>query len=255
MAEWFANFYAVAPEWIQDFCDDFKLNFIDGAKWKWLLDGLKMTLIITFFSVLLGIAIGVIIAIIRSTHDKNIESMKRRGGIGYIIMKVLNAIANVYLTVIRGTPVVVQLLIMYFIIFATSRNSTLIAIVAFGINSGAYVAEIFRGGIMSVDNGQFEAGRSLGFNYIQTMVFIVVPQMFKMVLPTLCNEFIVLLKETSVAGYVGIADLTKAGDLIRGRTFSAFMPLIAVALIYLVIVMLFTWLVGKLERRLRRSDH
>lgn len=255
MAEWFANFYAVAPEWIQDFCDDFKLNFIDGAKWKWLLDGLKMTLIITFFSVLLGIAIGVVIAIIRSTHDKNIESMKRRGGIGFIIMKVLNAIANVYLTVIRGTPVVVQLLIMYFIIFATSRNSTLIAIVAFGINSGAYVAEIFRGGIMSVDNGQFEAGRSLGFNYIQTMVFIVVPQMFKMVLPTLCNEFIVLLKETSVAGYVGIADLTKAGDLIRGRTFSAFMPLIAVALIYLVIVMLFTWLVGKLERRLRRSDH
>lgn len=255
MAEWFANFYAVAPEWIQDFCDDFKLNFIDGAKWKWLLDGLKMTLIITFFSVLLGIAIGVVIAIIRTTHDKNIESMKRRGGLGYILMKLLNAVANVYLTVIRGTPVVVQLLIMYFIIFASSRNSTLIATIAFGINSGAYVAEIFRGGIMSVDNGQFEAGRSLGFNYIQTMIFIVIPQMFKMVLPTLCNEFIVLLKETSVAGYVGIADLTKAGDLIRGRTFSAFMPLLAVALIYLVIVMLFTWLVGILERRLRRSDH
>ena len=255
MAEWFANFYAEAPAWIQDFCDDFKLNFIDGAKWKWLLDGLKMTLIITFFSVILGILIGVVLAIIRTTHDKNLETMKKRGGIGYIFMKLLNGIANIYLTVIRGTPVVVQLLIMYFIIFATSRNSTLIAIVAFGINSGAYVAEIFRGGIMSVDNGQFEAGRSLGFNYIQTMIFIVIPQMFKMVLPTLCNEFIVLLKETSVAGYVGIADLTKAGDLIRGRTFSAFMPLIAVAVIYLVIVMLFTWLVGKLERRLRRSDH
>ena len=255
MAEWFANFYINAPEWVQDFCDDFKLNFIDGEKWKWLLDGLKMTLLITFFSVLLGIAIGVVLAIIRTTHDKNLETMKKRGGIGYIVMKVFNAIANVYLTVIRGTPVVVQLLIMYFIIFASSRNSTLIAIIAFGINSGAYVAEIFRGGIMSVDNGQFEAGRSLGFNYIQTMVFIVIPQMFKMVLPTLCNEFIVLLKETSVAGYVGIADLTKAGDLIRGRTFSAFMPLIAVALIYLVIVMLFTWLVGKLERRLRRSEH
>ena len=255
MAEWCANFYANAPLWIQDFCDDFKLNFIDGAKWKWLLDGLKMTLIITFFSVLLGIAIGVVLAIIRTTHDKNIESMKKRGGIGFVIMKVLNAVANIYLTVIRGTPVVVQLLIMYFIIFASSRNSTLIAIIAFGINSGAYVAEIFRGGIMSVDNGQFEAGRSLGFNYIQTMIFIVIPQMFKMVLPTLCNEFIVLLKETSVAGYVGIADLTKAGDLIRGRTFSAFMPLLAVAVIYLVIVMLFTWLVGRLERRLRRSDH
>ena len=135
------------------------------------------------------------------------------------------------------------------------RSVLVIAIVAFGINSGAYVAEIFRGGIMSIDNGQFEAGRSLGFNYIQTMIYIVIPQMFKVVLPTLCNEFIVLLKETSVAGYVGIADLTKAGDLIRGRTFSAFMPLIAVAIIYLVIVMLFTWLVGKLERRLRRSDH
>ncbi len=255
MAEWFAKFYANAPEWVQNFCDDFKLNFIDGAKWKWLIDGLKMTLIITFFSVLLGIAIGVVLAIIRTTHDKNIETMKKRGGIAYVIIKVLNAIANIYLTVIRGTPVVVQLLVMYFIIFASSRNSTLIAVIAFGINSGAYVAEIFRGGIMSVDNGQFEAGRSLGFNYMQTMIFIVIPQMFKMVLPTLCNEFIVLLKETSVSGYVGIADLTKAGDLIRGRTFSAFMPLIAVALIYLVIVMLFTWLVGKLERRLRKSDH
>lgn len=255
MAEWFANFYATAPAWVQKFCDDFKLNFITGDKWEWLLDGLKMTLIITFFSVLLGIAIGVVLAIIRTTHDKNIEVMKRNKGFGYFIIKLLNAIANIYLTVIRGTPVVVQLLIMYFIIFATSRNSTLIAIIAFGINSGAYVAEIFRAGIMSVDNGQFEAGRSLGFNYIQTMVFIVIPQMFKMVLPTLCNEFIVLLKETSVAGYVGIADLTKAGDLIRGRTFSAFMPLLAVAIIYLVIVMLFTWLVGLLERRLRKSEH
>ena len=174
MAEWFANFYMSAPEWVQNFCDDFKLNFIDGEKWKWLLDGLKMTLLITFFSVLLGIAIGVVLAIIRTTHDKNLETMKKRGGIGYIVMKVFNAIANIYLTVIRGTPVVVQLLIMYFIIFASSRNSTLIAIIAFGINSGAYVAEIFRGGIMSVDNGQFEAGRSLGFNYIQTMIFIVI---------------------------------------------------------------------------------
>lgn len=255
MAEWFANFYATAPAWIQKFCDDFKLNFITGDKWKWLLDGLEKTLIITFFSVLLGILIGVVIAIIRTTHDKNIETMRRNKGIGYFVIKLLNVIANIYLTVIRGTPVVVQLLIMYFIIFASSRNSTLIAIIAFGINSGAYVAEIFRAGIMSVDNGQFEAGRSLGFNYIQTMVFIIIPQMFKMVLPTLCNEFIVLLKETSVAGYVGIADLTKAGDLIRGRTFSAFMPLLAVAIIYLVIVMLFTWLVGLLERRLRKSEH
>lgn len=237
------------------FAEQFKLNFIDGEKWRWLVDGLKNTLLITFFAVLLGIAIGVVIAIIRSTYDKNKPSLKRKGGLGYILLSVLNAICQIYLTVIRGTPVVVQLLIMYFIIFASSTNGTMVAIIAFGINSGAYVAEIFRSGIMAVDKGQFEAGRSLGFNYIQTMIYVVIPQMFKVVLPTLCNEFIVLLKETSVAGYVGIEDLTKAGDLIRGRTFSAFMPLIAVALIYLVIVMLFTWLVGKLERRLRNSDH
>ena len=248
MKEWFSN-------WWQGFADEFKLNFIDGDRWLWLVNGLKNTLIITFFAVLLGIAIGVIIAIIRSTYDKNKDTMRKKGGFGYAIISVLNGVCKLYLTVIRGTPVVVQLLIMYFIIFASSTNSTMIAIIAFGINSGAYGAEIFRGGIMSVDKGQFEAGRSLGFNYIQTMIYIVIPQMFKIVLPTLCNEFIVLLKETSVAGYVGIADLTKAGDLIRGRTFSAFMPLIAVALIYLVIVMLFTWLVGKLERRLRNSDH
>lgn len=242
-------------EWIAEFCDEFKLNFIDGNRWKWLVDGLKNTLIITFFAVLIGIAIGCIIAIVRSTYDKNKEVMQKKGGIGYFILAFFNAICKLYLTVIRGTPVVVQLLIMYFIIFAFSTNGIMIAIFAFGINSGAYVAEIFRSGIMAIDKGQFEAGRSLGFNYIQTMIYIVIPQMFKVVLPTLCNEFIVLLKETSVAGYVGIADLTKAGDLIRGRTFSAFMPLIAVAIIYLVIVMLFTWLVGKLERRLRNSDH
>ena len=251
--DFFKNLYKI--EWIADFCDEFKLNFIDGDRWLWLVDGLKNTLLITFFAVLIGIAIGVIIAIVRSTYDKNCETMCKKGGIGFWLLAFLNAVCKLYLTVIRGTPVVVQLLIMYFIIFASSTNGTMIAIIAFGINSGAYVAEIFRSGIMAVDKGQFEAGRSLGFNYIQTMIHIVVPQMFKVVLPTLCNEFIVLLKETSVAGYVGIADLTKAGDLIRGRTFSAFMPLIAVAIIYLVIVMLFTWLVGKLERRLRNSDH
>jgi ABC-type amino acid transport system permease subunit len=208
-----------------------------------------------YFIIFASSSNSTMISIIRSTYDKNKEVLKKKGGFGWFIISALNCIANIYLTVIRGTPVVVQLLIMYFIIFASSTNSTMIAIIAFGVNSGAYVAEIFRGGIMSIDNGQFEAGRSLGFNYLQTMIYIVIPQMFKNVLPTLCNEFIVLLKETSVAGYVGIADLTKAGDLIRGRTFSAFMPLIAVAIIYLLIVMLFTYLVGKLERRLRKSDH
>lgn len=227
---------------------------MDGAKWKWLVDGLKNTLIITFFALLLGVAIGVIIAIIRSTYDKNREVYKKNGGAGYVVLSILNFISNLYLTIIRGTPVVVQLLIFYFIIFASSRNGIAVAVFAFGINSGAYVAEIFRGGIMSIDNGQFEAGRSLGFNYFQTMLYIITPQVIKATLPTLCNEFIVLLKETSVAGYVGIMDLTKAGELIRGRTFSAFMPLIAVALIYLVVVIILTRLVKILERRLRKNE-
>lgn len=240
--------------WIADLIAEFKLNFIEGDRWEWLVEGLGNTLYITFIALLLGIAIGVVIAGVRSTYDKNQESLKSRGGFSYIVMSLCNAICKLYLTVIRGTPVVVQLLIMYFIIFASSTNGTMIAMIAFGINSGAYVAEIFRAGIMSIDGGQFEAGRSLGFNYLQTMIYIIIPQMFKAVLPTLCNEFIVLLKETSIAGYVGIMDLTKAGDLIRGRTFSAFMPLIAVALIYLVMVVVLTWLVGKLERRLRKSE-
>jgi len=242
-------------KWIADFVADFKLNFINDDRWTWLVEGLGNTMLITFFATLIGIAIGIVIAIVRSTYDKNEETMKKRGGIGFHILRFFNAICNIYLTVVRGTPVVVQLLLWYFVIMASSTNGTLVAIIAFGTNSGAYVAEIFRGGIMSIDNGQFEAGRSLGFNYLQTMVHIITPQMFKAVLPTLCNEFIVLLKETSIAGYVGMMDLTKAGDLIRGRTFSAFMPLIAVALVYLVIVMIFTYLVRLLERRLRKSDH
>ncbi len=230
------------------------MNFIDGSMWKWLVDGLKNTLIITFFSLIIGVLIGVVVAMIRSTFDKNREVYKREGGWKYYARWCLNAVANLYLTVIRGTPVVVQLLIAYFIIFASSRNGIAVAIFAFGLNSGAYVAEIFRGGIMSIDNGQFEAGRSIGFNYYQTMIYIVIPQVIKAVLPTLCNEFIVLLKETSVAGYVGIMDLTKAGELIRGRTFSAFMPLLAVALIYLVVVVILTQLVKILERRLRQNE-
>ena len=145
-------------------------------------------------------------------------------------------------------------MIAYFIIFASSNNKIMIAVIAFGFNSGAYVAEIVRSGIMSIDNGQFEAGRSLGFNYVQTMMYIIIPQAFKNVLPALANEFIVLIKETSVSGYVGLMDMTKGGDIIRSRTYSAFMPLIAVALIYLIIVMFFSKLVSNLERRLRSSE-
>lgn len=241
-------------KFFNDFAHEFERNFLNGGQWKWLTKGLGNTILITFLSVLIGVVIGIVIAAIRSTYDKNEESLKKNGGVGYWTMRILNGISKLYLTVVRGTPVVVQLLIAYFIIFAFSRNDIMVAVFAFGLNSGAYVAEIFRGGIMSIDNGQFEAGRSLGFNYFQTMIYIVIPQVIKAVLPTLCNEFIVLLKETSVAGYVGIMDLTKAGELIRGKTFSAFMPLIAVAIIYLVVVVVLTKLVNLLERRLRRSE-
>ena len=240
--------------WFADLAADFRLNFIDGAMWKWLVQGLKNTLLITLFALLMGVVLGVVVAAIRSSYDKNRETMALHKGFGYYLFTFINGICKLYLTVIRGTPVMVQLLIMYFIIFASSRNALVTATVAFGINSGAYVAEILRGGIMSIDNGQFEAGRSLGFNYVQTMIYIIIPQVFKNVLPTLCNEFIVLLKETSIAGYVGVMDLTKAGDLIRGRTFAPFMPLIAVALVYLVMVMALTALVGVLERRLRKNE-
>jgi len=238
----------------EKFKEDFILNFVEDQRWSWLVEGLVNTMIITALSLIIGIAIGVIVAIIRSTFDKNREAYRKNGGASYFLWWTVNAICNLYLTVVRGTPVVVQLLISYFIIFASSRNGVMIAVFAFGLNSGAYVAEIIRGGIMSIDNGQFEAGRSLGFNYVQTMIYIITPQVFKTTLPTLCNEFIVLIKETSIAGYVGVMDLTKAGDRIRGITFSAFMPLIAVALIYLVVVVVLTQLVKILERRLRKNE-
>ena len=219
-----------------------------------MLEGLGKTLIITVFAVLIGFVFGVILATIRSSYDKNEESLKLRGGLGYTLLKIANAICKAYITLIRGIPVVVQLMIWYFVILVTQKNGVIIAIVAFGFNSAAYVAEIFRGGIMSIDEGQFEAGRSLGFNYVQTMMHIVIPQTIKAVLPTLLNEIIALLKETSVAGYVVIIYVTKAGDLIRGRTFEAFMPLIAVALIYFATVLLLTNVFSIFERRLRRSE-
>ena len=219
-----------------------------------MLTGLKNTLLITAGALVIGIVIGVVIASIRSSFDKNKESLKMRGGIGYYILAVLNAICRVYLTIIRGTPVVVQLMIAYFIVFVSTKDGVPVGMLAFGINSGAYVAEIFRAGIMSIDNGQFEAGRSLGFNYFQTMRYIVVPQMFKSVLPTLCNEFIALLKETSVVGYVGVIDITKAGNVIAGVTYSYYIPLLTVAAIYLVMVMILSYFVGKLEKRLRKNE-
>ena len=229
---------------MSDFKARFIMNFIKDDRWHYIADGLKVTLIVTFCAVLIGVVLGCRLAIKRSTYG---ETEK---------LKLLNLICQIYITVIRGTPVVVQLLIIYFVIFASvDVSKTIVAILAFGMNSSAYVAEIFRSGIMAVDNGQFEAGRSLGFNYRQTMIYIIMPQAFKNVLPALGNEFIVLLKETSVAGYIALQDLTKGGDIIRSRTYDALMPLMAVAIIYLVMVMIFSKLVSMLERRLRNSDH
>ncbi len=225
------------------FAEQFSQNFLEDSRWQFIATGLRNTLIISLFAVLIGIFLGFLVAIIRSTHDKTGK------------FKFLNLICKIYLTVIRGTPVMVQLLIMYYVVFVTvDPGKMIVAILAFGINSGAYVAEIVRSGIMSIDQGQFEAGRSLGFNYAQTMIYIIIPQAFKNVLPALANEFIVLLKETSISGYIGLMDLTRGGDIIRSQTYAALFPLLAVAVIYLVIVVFLTYLVGKLERRLRNNE-
>ena len=200
-------------------------------------------MIITLFATLLGIALGLIIALIRTTYDNTKK------------LKFLNGVCQVYITVIRGTPVVIQLMILFFCIF-TSRNASgiMIAIIGFGVNSSAYVAEIFRSGLMSIDIGQMEAGRSLGLSYLQTLKYIIVPQAFKVVLPALCNECIVLIKETSVAGYVAVQDLTKGGDIIRSRTYDAWTPLLIVAGVYLILTCIFSALVKKLELSLRKNE-
>ena len=240
------------PEWITKLIQDFNTAFIVDGRWKYLVEGVRNTLILTFFALVLGVALGIIIAAVRVTYDKQYHQMKK--GISKFLLCIGNIISKIYLTVIRGTPAMVQILIIFFIIMASSNNKMLCGIIAFGVNSAAYVAEIIRGGIMSIDEGQTEAGRSLGFNYTQTMAFIILPQTFKSILPALANEFIVLLKETAIAGYVGVTDLTRGANIIRGITYQSFWPLLAIAAIYLVMVMFFTWLVGILERRLRRSE-
>ena len=229
---------------LQNFTDRFYRNFIADDRWRYLTNGLAVTLKITFFAVLIGLVLGFAVALVRNAHEHTGR------------FKILNKLCGVYLTVIRGTPVLVQLLLIYFAVFESVRvDKAFTAILAFGINSGAYQAEIFRAGIQSLPKGQFEAGRSLGFTYYQTMTTVIMPQALRNVIPTLCNEFIVLLKETSVASYIALEDLTKGGDIIRSRTFDPFMPLMAVALIYLVIVMILTWGVKKLEQRLARARH
>ena len=239
-------------QWFNGIQKEFITAFIVDNRWKYIWEGVQNTLVLTFWALLLGVVLGVIIAAIRTTYDRQYREIKNP--VAKIFLWLGNAISKIYLTVIRGTPVMVQILIIFFIIMANSRDKMLCGVIAFGINSGAYVAEIVRAGIMSIDAGQNEAGRSLGLNYLQTMWLIILPQAFKNILPSLANEFIVLLKETSIAGYVGVTDLTRGANIIRGVTYQDFMPLIGAAVIYLALVMFFTWLVGILERRLRKNE-
>ena len=235
------------PFW-QEFYVKFYQAFIEKNRWLQYLEGVGTTLLVTAMALALGIALGVLVAIVRTAHDQ------QRPGKKNAVLGVLNGICKVYVTVIRGTPMMVQLLIMGMVIFSSSRNFTAVGALTLGINSGAYVAEIIRGGLMSVDKGQMEAGRSLGLNYIQTMRFIVVPQAIKAILPALGNEFIVLLKDTSLITVIGGKELLYAARGIMNRTYEQMFPLLGTAAIYLVLVMIFSWLLGILERRLRQSD-
>ena len=226
----------------------FYTAFLEGDRWKLYLQGVASTLELTVIALILGILLGLVVAVIRTAHDQ------QRLGQHNPVLALLNFLCKVYTTVIRGTPMMVQLLIWGFVIFKTSRNHTMVGALGLGINSGAYVAEIVRGGLMSVDIGQTEAGRSLGLNYLDTMRFIVIPQAFKNILPSLANEFITLFKDTSLVQAIGGMELVYYAQTIGGRTFDLMPPYIGIALMYLVLVIIFTWLQGKLERRLRESD-
>lgn len=226
----------------------FYKGFIEGDRWKLYAQGLAATLELTVIALILGVILGVVVAVIRTAHDQ------QRPGHRNFVLAILNFICKIYTTVIRGTPMLVQLLIWGFVIFGTSRNHTMVGALGLGVNSGAYVAEIVRGGLMSVDIGQTEAGRSLGLGYIDTMRFIVIPQAFKNTLPALGNEFITLLKDTSLVSAIGGTELVYYAKAIGGKTYDVMPPYIGIAIMYLVIVMILTWLQGKMERRLRESD-
>ena len=230
-------------EWLNKVEGSFYKAFLAEDRWKLYFAGLGVTLKVAFFAAILGLIIGTVIALMKLSTGK-----KGKGTLWSII-------ANCYIDIIRGTPSVLQLLIMWFIIMKSCKNGVLVAVLSFGINSGAYVAEIVRAGILAVDKGQTEAGRSLGLSKAQTMVYIVIPQAVKNVLPPIGNEFIVLLKETAIVGYVSLTDLTRAANQISSRTYEAFMPLIGAAVIYFVIIKILTILLGVLERRLRKSDN
>ena len=226
---------------MQGLIDDFQLCFVKNGRWVYLLSGLGVTLEVALAAIVLGLAVGFLVAVVRSTHDK------------YGHFPVLNFAAKAYLTIIRGTPMVVQLLITYYIILRSVDSKVLIAILAFGINSGAYQAEIIRAGIVSIDPGQMEAGRALGLSYWRTMLRVILPQAVRNVLPALGNEFIVLMKDTSIVGYIALIDLAKGGDIIRSQTYSVYLPYLTVAAVYLALVMTFTWILGKVERYLRST--
>ena len=235
-------------KWWQEFYVYFYQAFIEGDRWIQYLKGVGTTLWVTALALIIGIVLGVVVAIVRTAHDQ------QRPGKHNIFLGIINAICKVYVTIIRGTPMMVQLLIMGFVIFSSSRDFTSVGALTLGINSGAYVAEIIRGGLMSLDPGQAEAGRSLGLNYFDTMRFIVVPQAFKAILPALGNEFIILLKDTSLITVIGGKELVYAAQAIYGRTYEQMFPLVGIAVVYLILVLIFSWLQSILERRLRQSD-
>ena len=235
------------PFW-QEFYVKFYQAFLENNRWLQYLEGVGTTLLVTALALSLGIFLGVLVAITRTAHDQ------QRPGKENALLGILNAVCKVYITIIRGTPMMVQLLIMGLVVFSRSRNFTAVGALTLGINSGAYVAEIIRGGLMALDPGQAEAGRSLGLNYIDTMRFIVIPQAFKAILPSLGNEFIILLKDTSLITVIGGKELVYAAQGIYGRTYEQMYPLIGIACIYLVLVIAFSWLLDILERRLRQSD-
>ena len=235
------------PFW-QEFFVKFYQAFIEKDRWLQYLKGVGTTLEVTALALVIGIVLGILVAVIRTAHDQ------QRPGKHNLILGFINGICKIYVTIIRGTPMMVQMLIMGLVIFRSSRDFTSVGALTLGINSGAYVAEIIRGGLMSLDPGQAEAGRSLGLNYIDTMRLIVIPQAFKAILPSLGNEFIILLKDTSMITVIGGKELLYAAQGIYGRTYEQMFPLIGIALIYLCLVLVFTWLQGILERRLRQSD-
>lgn len=232
----------------QEFFVKFYQAFIEKDRWTQYLSGIGTTLLVTAIALGIGVVLGVLVAVVRTAHDQ------QRPGKKSFLLGLINAICQVYVTVIRGTPMMVQLLIMGLVVFSSSRNFTAVGALTLGINSGAYVAEIIRGGLMALDPGQAEAGRSLGLNYIDTMRFIVIPQAFKAILPSLGNEFIILLKDTSLINIIGGKELVYAAQGVYSRTYEQMYPLIGIALMYLALVLVFSWLQSILERRLRQSD-